>query len=347
MLNTITTLSAIGIDLGDKDAYYVCLDQSGREVEEGRIALTTVGLRKTFTLPKTRIAIEAGAQSRWVSTLLEGLGHDVIVANPRQLQLITSSNSKNDPNDARLLAKLARVDPSLLSPLKHRDAKEQTTLLSIRARAQLVKSRVAVMHSLRGMVKGFGIRLPHSDDDQFLERCRKIVPPEVLSHLEGIFKIVQSLTEQIDLYDKRIEEIAKVEYPVVQKLETISGVGTLTALTFVATIADPSKFAKSRTVGAFLGLRPRQQQSGAKNPQLHITKAGDKYLRALLVQCAHCVLRKDGEDSALRQWGMKMCERGGASAKKRAIVAVARKLAVLLHKLWVSGQSYRPFPACN
>jgi transposase len=196
-------------------------------------------------------------------------------------------------------------------------------------------------------VKCFGLRLPHSTSAQFLERCRSSVPPEILRHLEGVFKIIEALTQQIEIYDELIEKIARTEYPAVEQLRKVPGVGTLTALTFVATIADPARFDKSRTAGAFLGLRPRQQQSGSKNPQLGITKAGDSYLRTLLVQCAHCILSSRGEDTALKRWGLRLCERGGSNAKKRAVVAVARKLAVLLHKLWGSGQSYRPFPVTS
>lgn len=345
MTDTITTLAAIGIDLGDKDAHYACLNQEGKVTEEGTVAMTPVGFRKHFAgIPQTRIAIEAGAQSRWIAKMLGEFGHEVFVANPRQVQLISANHSKNDSNDAKLLAKLARVDPDLLSPLQHRGEKEQTTLLSIRARAQLVKTRVALMHSLRGMVKAFGVRLPHSTSDQFLQRCKGSVPAELSPQLEGIFTIVQALTEQIGSYDELIEKIAAEQYPAVQILKKVPGVGTLTALTFVTTIADPGRFAKSRAVGAFLGLRPRQQQSGGQNPQLGITKAGDVYLRKLLVQSAHCLLGTYGQDTALKQWGLKLCQRGGSNAKKRAIVAVARKLAVLLHKLWVSGDLYRPFP---
>lgn len=346
MPDVSTSIAAIGIDLGDTDAYYATLNGDGQLMEEGRVAMTPAGIRKMFAvIPPTRIAIEAGAQSRWIAKLLDELGHAVIVANPRQVQLISANHSKNDSNDAKLLARLARVDPSLLSPLQHRGEKEQTTLLSIRARAQLVKTRVGLMHSLRSMVKGFGIRLPHSTSDQFLERCRGSVPNSILSHLEGIFTVIRDLTRQIEHYDELIEQIAIEQYPAVHGLKQVPGVGTLTALTYVTTIADPGRFPKSRNAGAFLGLRPRQQQSGGQNPQLGITKAGDSYLRKLLVQSAHCILNSRGPDSALKRWGLKLCERGGSNAKKRAIVAVARKLAVLLQKLWVSGETYRPFPA--
>lgn len=348
MPDVSTVISAVGIDLGDRDASYAMVDGNGKVVEEGRIALTPTALRQTFgSLPEeTPIAVEAGAQTRWVVDVLEQLGHEVVIANPRQLQLITASNSKNDANDAKLLAKLVRVDPDLLSPIELRDSKHQAALLSIRARAQLVKSRVALMQSVRGMLKSFaGVRLPRATSESFLERCRAAVPAELLPHLDGMLQIIQKLTQEIAVYDERIEQIAAAEYPEVSKLREVPGIGTLTALTFVVTIADPQRFASSRTVGAYLGLRPRQQQSGDRNPQLGITKAGDGYLRKLLVQSAHCVLSVRGMDTALKRWGVSLCERGGSNAKKRAIVAVARKLAVLLHKLWVSGQAYRPFPA--
>lgn len=182
------------------------------------------------------------------------------------------------------------------------------------------------MHSLRSMVKGFGVRLPHATSDPFLQGCKNGVPEELLPHMEGIFTIVQSLTKQIDSYDERIEKIAVEEYPAVQRLTQVPGVGTLTALTYLATIADPGRFTKSRAVGAFLGLRPRQRQSGGKNPQLGITKAGDVCLRRLLVQSSHCLLGCCGHDTALKQWGLKLCERGGSNAKERATVALARKL---------------------
>jgi len=297
--------------------------------------MTSAGVRKHFAkIPRSRIAKTLGE-----------FGHEVIVVNPRQLQLISANYSKIDSNDAKILATLARVDASLLSPLPHRGEKEQTTLLSIRARAQLVKTRAALMHSLRGMMKSYGVRLPHATSDPFLQRSKGSVPEELLPHMERIFTIAQSLTQEIDNYGERIEKIAAEQYPAVQGLRKVPEVGTLTALTFVTTIADPGRFSKSRAVGAFLGLRPRQQQSGSQNPQLGITKAGDVYLRKLLVQSAHCLLGTYGQDTALKQWGLKLCQRGGSNARKRSVVAVASKMAELLHKLWVSGDLYRPFPA--
>lgn len=345
--SSATTAITIGIDLGDRNAHYAFINTDGLIFEEGTVAMNPAAFRKQFgeIKPAARIAIEAGSQSRWVAKLLAECGHEVIVANPRQVKLITASNSKNDPNDAKLLARLARVDKTLLSPLEHRGEGEQRTLVAIRARALLVKTRVAVAHSLRGTLKTFGLRLPDARSHDFVARCRATVPANLLPQLEGSFRVLEELTQQIDAYAELIAKIAAEQYPDVARLCEVPGVGVLTALTFVTTIGDPKRFQHSRDVGSYLGLRPAQRQSGERNPQLGITKAGDCYLRALLVQGAHSLMQKNGTDTALRAWGLKLCERGGAGAKKRAVVAVARKLAVLLHQLWVSGKSYRAYPS--
>jgi transposase len=141
-------------------------------------------------------------------------------------------------------------------------------------------------------------------------------------------------------YDTRVEQIAKEVYPEVARLKQVKGVGPLIALTYVLTLDNPCRFRRSRDVGCFVGLRPGRRNSGMSEPQLHISKEGDGYLRTLLVQGAHYILGPFGQDSDLRRWGLKLSERGGRNAKKRAVVAVARKLAVLLHKLWVSKEIY-------
>jgi transposase len=160
--------------------------------------------------------------------------------------------------------------------------------------------------------------------------------------LEPLLGEVESLNERIKEYDRRIAQMARKEYPEVVLLQQVKGVGELIALAYVLTIEDPHRFRKSRDVGCFLGLRPGRRNSGQSEPQMHISKEGDRYLRTLLVQGAHYILGPFGEDSDLRRWGLKLAERGGKNAKKRAVVAVARKLAILLHRLWVSGEVYEP-----
>jgi len=152
------------------------------------------------------------------------------------------------------------------------------------------------------------------------------------------------MTAQIQSCDLLIKEMAKVTYPETQALVQVHGVGSLTAMTFVLTIGDKRRFQQSRDVGAYLGLRPRRDQSGARDSQLGITKAGNGYLRNLLVECANYILGPFGKDSALRRWGIQIAERGGMNARKEALVALARKLAILLHKLWSTQEEYRPFP---
>ena len=165
--------------------------------------------------------------------------------------------------------------------------------------------------------------------------------------LEPLLREVESLNERIREYDQRIEQIAKEVYPEVALLKQVKGVGTQIALTYRLTIDDPHRFPKSREVGCFLGLRPGRRNSGQSEPQKNISKEGDRYLRTMLVQGAHYILGPFGEDSDLRRWGLKLAERGGKNAKKRAVVAVARKLAVLLHHLWVSGEVYEPLRNTN
>jgi transposase len=291
-------------------------------------------------MPRCRIAIEVGTHSRWVSRLLTGLGFEVIVANARQVQLISASSRKNDRMDARMLARLARIDPELLRPIRHRGEQAQADLMTIRIRALLVEARTKLVNAARGFTKSEGERLPACDADSMgVERMEEL-PAELQDGLRPLSEAVESLTGRIKQLDSKIEQIARTQYPETELLRQVSGVGTLIALTFVLTVGDRERFGKSRDVGCYVGLRPKQSESGQRQPQLPISKEGDRYLRTLLVQGAHHILGWRGPDTDLKRWGMKLAERGGKNAKKR--VAVARKLAVLLHRLWVSGEVYEP-----
>jgi transposase len=293
-------------------------------------------------MQRRRIAIEVGAHSPWVSRLLTGLGHEVIVANARQVKLISASSRKDDKLDAQMLARLARVDPKLLSPIRHRSAEAQADLNLIRVRAALVEGRTALVNAARGLSKAAGERLPSCDADQMdVERMAE-APAELREVLRPLIETVESMTEKIHECDRKLEQIARDRYPETKLLKQVKGVGTLIALTFVLTLEDKTRFAKSRDVGCYVGLRPKRSESGESRPQLRITKEGDVYLRKMLVQGAHYVLGYRGPDTDLRRWGQKLSARGGRNAKKRAIVAVARKLGVLLHHLWATGEVYEP-----
>ena len=333
----------IGLDLGDRSSNYCILDEAGEVLLEHKLPTTPQAMQQVFDgMPRSRVALETGAHSPWVSRLLTALGHEVIVAHARNVRLIGESSRKDDQFDARTLARLARIDPHLLSPVQHRSAKAQIHLTVIRARAGLVGARTALVNAARGLVKSYGERLRKCGTQQFGRDTAAELSVELRAALEPLLEEVESLNEGIKEYDRRIEEIAKEVYPEVALLKQVKGVGPLIALTYVLTLEDPQRFRKSRDVGCFLGLRPGRRNSGQSQPQMHISKEGDPYLRTMLVQGAHYILGPFGEDSDLRRWGLKLAERGGKNAKKRAVVAVARKLAVLLHRLWVSGEVYEP-----
>jgi transposase len=230
----------------------------------------------------------------------------------------------------------------LLSPVQHRSAEAQAHLTVIRARAALVRARTTLVNAARGLAKAYGERLRKCNTQQVNQDLAAAFSPELRSALEPLLAEVVSLSQRITEYDRRIEQIATEVHPEVALLKQIKGVGTLIALTYVLTVADPHRFRRSRDVGCYLGLRPGRRNSGSSQPQLHISKEGDRYLRTLMVQGAHYILGPFGQDSDLRRWGLKLSERGGSNAKKRAVIAVARKLSVLLHKLWVSGEVYQP-----
>jgi transposase len=333
----------IGVDLGDRWSFYCVLDEAGKIILEQKVATTPEAMKQTFAkIPRSLIALETGTHSPWVSRLLTELGYEVIVAHAQKVELITQSNRKDDRHDARTLARLARIDPALLGPVRHRRAQAQIHLTVIRARAELVSARTALVNAARGLVKSYGERLPKCGTYQVNEKLAEGGSAALRDVLAPLLREVESLSERIKEYDQRMEKIAKEVYPEVFLLQQVKGVGTQIALTYILTIEDPYRFPKSRQVGCFLGLRPGRRNSGESAPQKKISKEGDRYLRTMMVQGAHYILGPFGEDSDLRRWGLKLAERGGKNAKKRAVVAVARKLAVLLHRLWVSGAVYEP-----
>jgi transposase len=326
----------IGLDLGDRWSWYCVLDEAGKIRLEQRVSTTPKAMGEVFGgMPRSRIALEIGTHSPWISRLLSALGHEVIVANARKVRLIAESRKKDDRLDAQTLARLARIDPQLLYPVKHRSAQAQADLMMIRARAGLVRTRTALVNTARGLAKSYGERLRGCNVRNMNPEKAESLSPELQAALEPLLNAIESLSE-------RIESLAQHSYPQVALLKQIKGVGPLIGLTFLLTLEDPHRFHKSRDVGCYLGLQPGRRNSGQSEPQLHISKEGDPYLRTLLVQGAQHILGPFGPDCDLRRWGLKLAERGGRNSKKRAIVATARKLAVLLHHLWVSGEVYKP-----
>jgi transposase len=333
----------IGLDLGDRSSWYCVLDEAGEVVLEQKLGTTPKAVKEVLGgMPRSRIALETGTHSPWVSRLLSESGHEVIVAHARNVRLIGESRRKDDQLDARTLARLARIDPQLLAPVKHRSAKAQADLTVIRARAGLVRARTALINTARGLTKSYGERLRGCNARNMSPEKGEGLSPKLKTALRPLLEEIESLSHRIREYNQQIEHIAQESYPETALLKQVKGVGTLVALTYMLTLEDARRFPKSRDVGCYVGLQPGRRNSGQSQPQLHISKEGDPYLRTLLVQSAHHILGPFGADSDLRRWGLKLAERGGSNGKKRAIIAVARKLAVLLHRLWVSGEVYEP-----
>jgi transposase len=326
----------IGIDLGDKTSSYCVRGADGEIRHEDRVRTNSVEFARLLGgIASSRIVLEVGTHSPWVSRLLEGQGHEVIVANPRRLKLISESDRKTDRIDARLLSELGYSMPRLLNAVRHRSAEAQADLAVLRVRARLVEARTKLWNSLRGTAKALGRRLPRKVTEEHLEQDGAVLRP--------LWEMIVSLTETIQKYDQQIADLARRKYPVAIRLQQVAGVGPIISLTFVLTIEHAERFRRSRDVGSYVGLGPKQRQSDGSSPQLGITKAGDRYLRQMLVQGAQYILGRQAPDSELRRWGLKLASRGGKIGKKRAVVAVARKLAVLMHRLWVSNHEYDPF----
>jgi transposase len=333
----------IGLDLSDRSGLFVVVNEAGRVVQEGKVMLTVPHVREVFgSRQPCRIALEVGSHSPWLSRELERLGYEVIVANARQVGLIARSQKKTDRVDAETLARAARFDPQLLKPIRHRGEQAQADLALLRARRALLESRTRLVISARGMVKAVGGRLPKCDADSFARKVSEHIPQMLRAAIEPMLAAIAQLTEQVKAMTHDLKRLASERYPETQLLMQVHGVGPICSLTYVLTLEEPSRFHRSRQVGAYLGMVARERQSGDQKPQLHITKSGDVYLRSVLVQSAQHILGPYGPDSDLRRWGLRLAGEGNKMRKNKAVIAVARKLSVLLHRLWLTGEAYEP-----
>ena len=328
-MNPTETLT-IGLDLGDRRHTACVLHADGHIVAEEVITNTRECLAAfAGRWPGATIIMETGTHSPWVSRLFAACGHPVHVANARKVRAIAQSPTKSDQEDARMLARLGRADPALLSPIQHRSEAGQRALLRIKVREALVRSRVNQMNSVHFLLKSLGLQVPSgSKATTFTRKLRPMLDAATCALVEPLLGMIDALNARIKQLDTELESFAREQYPVTERLRQVDGVGPLTALAFVLTIEDPKRFPKTRDAGAYLGLVPRRDQSGNTDKQLPITKAGNVQLRCLLVNCAHYILGPFGPPSHLREAGLRIAARGGKSAKKRAVIAVARKLAV-------------------
>lgn len=334
----------IGVDLGDKKHHVCITDKDGNILCEKTVANNKDRLAKFAHEHRGALfALEVGTHSPWISRLIESSGCTCVVANARKLRAIYQNDRKCDEYDARMLAKLARVDPELLSPIQHGSEARQLHRLSITLRDSLVRQRVNIISTIRFSLKSLGVRISGCSTPYFAGRCREeLEGMPLLETLEAPLGAIEGLNSQIKALDKQIAKTAAEHYPETKLLEQIGGVGPITSLSFVLAVGQPERFEDPRNVGAYFGLVPRRDQSGQSDKQLPISKAGNREMRRLLVQCAQYIMGSFGPDCDLRSYGLNLAAKGGRSAKRKAVIAVARKLAVLMLMLWKTEQPYEP-----
>lgn len=332
----------IGMDLGVRSSAYSAVSPTGERIQEGSVRSTRPEMKAFLEgQPRSRIVMEASGSSHWVAELAESSGHEVVVANPREFRLICESHRKSDRNDARILADFGQFRPQLLKPLKLRGSKCQIARATLAARAHVVKQRTQIINLVRAEVRCMGESIDCTAA-AFRRRAPHQVPAPLRSALGPILELLEAIEKAIAAYDAEIARLCEVDFPETARLTQVDSVGPNTALAFVATIEDPSRFQRSRAVGAYVGLAAKSRASGSYDPELRISKRGDKGLRRLLVTAATRIVGPRGVDCDLKRFGERLAERGGQAARAKARIAVARKLAILLHRLLVTGEVWEP-----
>lgn len=345
-LNEVTSLPAIGVDLGDKSSAFCRLNADGALVEASTFAMSPEGLRETFSkFERSRVALEAGTQAAWVHDELLHLGHEVVVYDAADFARREGGKRKSDRKDAEALARALHMNDERIKRVQMRSPRGRQALAMVRARDVQVRMRARGINALRGLLKQFGIRLPTHSSESFAGKVRDrqaSLPAELWMFIAPLLGTLDALNESIKTFDREVETLARKEFPQAQRLIQISGVGALTALTFVLVIGDVKRFKRCRDVGAYLGLVPKLRESGSSQPQLGIEKTGDGLARRILVQAAHHKLSRQTVEDDLRTWGLELCKRNAKRGKKVAAVAVARKLAVAMFAMLAHDEDYDP-----
>lgn len=328
--------TAIGIDVGDKNSKICVMTKAGgarRVVETTTIATTPDALRAYLAGkdPSWPVTFECGTHCRWMERTVRGTGRRAIVANPTRIRQITESNTKNDRNDARELARLTLADVELLHPVRLRGEPYHRMLQLLAARDGLIAVRTQLVNQMRGFAKTAGFRLGRCPAGRVHALDRAEWPADFEELTFPTRRLLETLGEQIAAYDAMIDRLAATPdfRAMVERVGEIFGVGRIGAATLVAEIGgDPGRFARARDAGAYFGLVPAQDQSGETDRQRRTTKAGSGFARRILVELAQVVMKPNSRDTDLKLRGMRICARGGRVARRKAVVAVARGIAV-------------------
>lgn len=329
-------MNQCGFDVGKKSSSY-CVRNGARTIlEEGKVSMKEAALRAAFTgKPRMRFVLEASTKSFWVADVVESLGHEAVVVDAAQTKaLVSARRSKTDKKDARVLAELGALD--FLRPVARPTREQRLAKMKLRVRQSLVRQRSELMARVRSLVDSEGGELGPSTAESFTKMVRASALPDGLMPLVApLLQVLDGLSVQVKQLDAAVEAWAKQD-ETARRLQTVPGVGPLVAASFVAVIREPTRFAQAASVASYVGLVPTQYESGQTSRKGHISRAGDAHLRWMLTMAANGLLRAKS-DSALRRWGLALAAKSG---RKKAVVAVARKLAAVLWKLWRDGTTF-------
>ena len=333
-----------GIDLGNKETMLCILQKNRQVIKEERIATESEKLKGALGKYRgLKCLVEASPLAEWICTEVEKLGHKISIVCPRKAKVALASQGKKkktDRRDARALAELCRSGWYEEVHRKSEEAREMRSFMT--ARKQLVECSTAIASSIRGILRAHGVKLQAGTDERSFEgkvRQASAQLPELAKRgIEELLKAFESLHVQQRTLYKELHRQAR-ENETTKRLQTIPGVGPATAAAFVATIDDPTRFPDGEKVAAYLGLTPSVYQSGETEYRGRITKTGDKLLRWLLVEAAHILLSRSGTPCDLRTWGLKLQEAKGVG---KARVAVARRLAGIMWKMWIEKREFHP-----
>ena len=330
-----------GMDVHQKYSEVCILDENGKVMERARLRTSRRALERYFSAKgPMKVVLEAGGSSPWVSRLIEKCRHEAVVCSPRRVRLIAESTLKNDAIDAEVLARLVRIDPGFLGRVQHRSEEAQILRSKLTVRSSLVETRTKWINTVKGILRGLGYKVPSGISKTFHNRTRTVeLPAELGATIEPLLRQLELLNDEICRCEKELKAIAS-KMPEVLHLQKVPGVGLIVSLYFVLTVDDPDRFQHSRDIAAFFGLRPTMRSSGDVATYGRITKQGDPEMRRLLIQAARGLMRTRSR-CYLQDWTVELQGRRG---KSKAIVALARKMAILLHHLWVTGEVFEAYP---
>ncbi len=334
-----------GIDLADKRSAVCIVDAAGERCLERTVKTEEGALRRLLEdagrrWGRMRVVVEASPLAEWAAGVVEGSGHEVEVIDARAARGVVRTKKKTDARDAYTLAQLVRG--GWYRRVHRKSAESRVGRSVLRGREALVRAYRGVGSTIRGLLKAHGIRLGKVSRGRFAERVREVVErevPELAEVMEGLLAVWTEAVVRAEAVEREVA-LRTGEDEVCRRLRTVPGVGVLVSAAFRATVDDPHRFRRGEEVADYLGLTPRVYQSGQTRYRGRISKEGDGLMRWLLVEAATVLLAR-GRDCALKRWGQALAERKG---KAKARVAVARKLAVLLWRLWVREEVFRPWP---